>query len=72
MQKLTPCFKNHMRNLDNFRQGLESGKSKKLKSNGLDLSEKYIPSAKTLYTEELSSITLNYLFESSPNSLCHF
>ena len=61
-----------MRNLDNFRQELESGKAKKLKSNGLHLSKKYIPSAKTLYTEELSSITLNYLFESSPNSLCHF
>ena len=61
-----------MRNLDNFRQEWESGKSKKLKSNGLHLSEKYIPSAKTLYTEELSSISLNYLFESSPNFLCHF
>ena len=27
IQKLTPGFKNHMRNLDNFRQGLESSKS---------------------------------------------
>ena len=61
-----------MRNLDNFRQELESGKAKKLKSNGLHLSKKYIPSAKTLYTEDLSNITFNYLCENSPNSLCHF
>ena len=27
IQKLTPGFKNHMRNLDNFRQALESPKS---------------------------------------------
>ena len=26
IQKLTPGFKNHMRNLDNFRQALESPK----------------------------------------------
>ena len=35
-----------------------NGKSKKLKSNGLLLSKKYIPSAKTLYTEDLSNITV--------------
>ena len=31
------------------------------------LSKKYIPLAKTLYTEDLSNITLNYLCENSPN-----
>ena len=36
------------------------------------LSKNYIPSAKTLYTEDLSNITFNYLCENSPNSLCHF
>ena len=32
-----------------------SGKSKKLKLDGLLLSKKYIPSAKTLYTQDLSN-----------------
>ena len=45
--------------------------SKKLKFNGQHLSKKKIPSAKTLYTEDLSNITFNYLFENSPNSLYH-
>ena len=36
------------------------------------LSKKHIPSAKTLYTEDLSNITFSYLCENSPNSLCHF
>ena len=36
------------------------------------LFKKYIPSAKTLYTENLSNITFNYLCENSPNSWCHF
>ena len=49
-----------------------SGKSKKLKFDGLLLSKKYIPAAKTLYTEDLSNITFNYLRENSPNYLCHF
>ena len=48
-----------------------SGKSVKLKFNGLHLSKKCIPSAKTLYTEDLSNITFNYC-ENSPNSLCNF
>ena len=39
IQKLTPGFKNHMRNLDNFKA--RSGKSNKLKFNGLLLSKKY-------------------------------
>ena len=43
-----------------------SGKSKKLKSNGLHLSKKNIPSAKTLHTEDLFNITFNYLCENSP------
>ena len=63
----TPGFENHMRNLDNFRQE----KSKKLKFDGLPLSKKYIPSAKTLYTGDLTNITFNNLCENSPNSLCH-
>ena len=45
---------------------------KKLIVNGLNLSKKYIPSTKTLHTEDLSNITFNYLRENSPNSLCHF
>ena len=34
--------------------------------------KKYMPSVKTLYTENLSSITFNYLCENSTNSLFHF
>ena len=49
-----------------------SGKSKTLKFDGLLLSKKCIPTAKTLYTEDLSNITLNYFCENSPNFLCHF
>ena len=37
----------------------------------LHLSKKYIPSAKTLYKEDLSNINFNYC-ENSPNSSCHF
>ena len=48
-----------------------SGKSKKLKFDGLLLSKKCIPSAKT-YTEDLSNITFNYFCEYSPNSLYRF
>ena len=32
----------------------------------------YIPSDKTLYTEDLSNITFNYLCKNPPNYLCHF
>ena len=46
-----------------------SGKFKKLKHDGLLLPKKYIPSAKTLYSEDLSNITFNYLCENSPNYL---
>ena len=49
-----------------------SGKSKKLKFNGLHFFKQWIPSAKILYTENLSNITFNYLCENSSNSLCHF
>ena len=66
IQKLTPGFKNHMRNLDNF-----SGKSKKLTFDCQHLSKKYIPSTK-IYTEDLSNITFNYSCENLLNSLCHF
>ena len=69
MQKLTPGFKNHMRNLDHVRQAVESPKS--LNSVGCFCPE-YTSSAKTLYTEDLSNITFNYLCENSPNSSCHF
>ena len=47
IQKLTPGFKNHMRNLNSFGQAVES--PQKLKLNGI-LSKKCIPSAKTLNT----------------------
>ena len=59
-----------MRNLDNFRQAVENPKSSN--SMGLHLSKNYIRSAKTLYGEDLSNITFNYLCENLPNSLCHF
>ena len=70
IQKLTPGFKNIIRNLDNFRQAVES--SKKLKFDGILSPKKYIPSAKTLYTKDASNITFNYLYESSKNFLRHF
>ena len=63
-QKPTPGLKNHMRNLDNYRQAVESPKSWNFVQN-------CIPSA-TTYTEDLSDITFNFLHENSPNDLCHF
>ena len=60
-EKLTPGLKDHMRNLGKFRQ-----------ADGLLSSKEYIPSGKTLYTEDLSNITFNYSCENSPNDLCHF
>ena len=45
-----------------------SGKSKKLKLDGLLLSKKYIPSAKILYTKDLSNITFNYLCEAQQSA----
>ena len=68
IQKLTPGFKNHMRNLNNFRQAVKSPKSWNLMG---FCPKKYIPSAKT-YTVDLSNITFNYLCVDSPNYLCHF
>ena len=49
-----------------------SGKSKKLKFDGLLLSKKYISSAKSLYLEDLCNITFNCLCENPPNLLRHF
>ena len=60
-------FKNY-RNLNNFRQAVESPKSWNLMG---FCPKKYIPSAKT-YTVDLSNITFNYLCVDSPNYLCHF
>ena len=59
-----------MRNLNNFRQAVES--PKKLKFDELLLSKKYIPSANTLHSGDLFNITFNCLCENSPNFLCHF
>ena len=67
-KKLTPGFKNHMRNLDNFRQAVVQ----KVEIQYATFVKKFIPSAKTLYKEGLSNITINYLCENSPHSLCHF
>ena len=64
IQKLSPGLKNHMRNLNNFRQAVESPINM-LKFDGI-LSKKYIPLTKT-YTEDLSNITFNYFCENSPN-----
>ena len=66
---VTSGFKNHMRNLNNFRQAAESPKSWNLtgfcpKNTFLEL--------KPIYTEDLSNITFNYFCEDSPNYLCHF
>ena len=56
-------FKNY-KNLTNFRQVVESPKSWNL----MDFSpKKYNPSAKTLYTVDLSNITFNCLCVDSPN-----
>ena len=60
-------FKNY-RNLNNFRQAVESPKSWNLMG---FCPKKYIPSVKT-YTVDLSNITFNYLCVDSPNYLCHF
>ena len=66
IQKLTPGFKIHMSNLDNFRLvKIYIFSSKKLKFHGL-LPQKYIPTDKSL---DLSSIAFKYLCE---NNLCHF
>ena len=70
MQKLTPGFKNHMRNLNNFRQAVEIPKNWNLMS--YIFPKKYILSVKTLYTEDLSNTTFNYLCENLLNFFCHF
>ena len=61
-------FKND-RNLNNFRQAVESPKSWNLMG---FCPKKYIPSAKTLYTVDLFNITFNNLCVDSPNYSCHF
>ena len=53
-----------------IRQAVESPKSWNLI--GYFSPKKNIRSAKTLYTEGLFNITLNYLFETPPNSSCNF
>ena len=70
IQKLTPVLKKSHEEFGKLQTS--SGKSKKLKFDGLLLSKKYIPLAKTLYTEVIFNITFNYLCEHSPNYLCHF
>ena len=67
-QKLTLGFKNYMRNLENIRQALESPKNWNLMGY-INLSKKYIPSAKTLYTEGL---TFKVLLWKLTNYLCHY
>ena len=57
---------------DEFQSLQTNLKSKKLKLGGQLLSKNCILSAKTLYTEDLSNITFNYLPENSPTFLCHF
>ena len=55
IEKLTPGFKNHTMHLDNFKQSVGSPKSLNL----MRYFFLYIPSARTLYTEDLSNITFN-------------
>ena len=69
-QKPTPGLKNHMRNLDNYRQAVESPKSWNLMGYFCP-KKKNIPSAQT-YIADLSNITFNFLYQNSPNDLCHF
>ena len=67
-QKLTPGFKNHMRNLDNFRQAVKNPKS-------WNSRHEFCPKNRFLQliiADNLSNITFNYLYENSANSLCHF
>ena len=67
-QKLTPGFKNHMRNLDNFRQAVKNPKS-------WNSRHEFWPKNRFLQliiADNLSNITFNYLYENSANSLCHF
>ena len=66
---LTPAFKNHMRNLSDFRQAGGSPKSWNLMG---FCPKKYIPWAKIFYTEEWSNFTFSPLCENPPNYLCHF
>ena len=61
-------FKNY-RNLNNFRQAVESPKSYNLMG---FCPKKYISLAKTLCAADLSKITFNYLCVDLPNYLCHF
>ena len=68
LQKLTPGFKKHMRNLNNFKQAVHIPKSWNL----MGFFPKKNPSAKILYAEDLLNINFNYLCENSPNYLCHF
>ena len=56
----------------NFDDSDKQWKVQKFKLSELYLSKNYITSAKTLYTEDLSKITFNYLCEYSRNSLCQF
>ena len=58
-----------MRNLDNFIQAVESSKSWNWMGY---ICPKNILLTKTLYNEDLSNITFNYLCENSPNSIYHF
>ena len=54
----------------NLRQTVENPKTWNLM--GYFCPKNWIPSAKTLYTEDLSHITFNYLCKNSPNYLSHF
>ena len=68
MQKLTPGFKITW---GIWATSKKQWKVQKMKLDGVLLSKRSITSAKT-YTDDLAKITFNYLFENSPNSLCHF
>ena len=68
-----------MRNLNNFRQVVESPKNTLDGKLGWDtfvqkihLSKKYISLAKTLYTKDLSNITFNYLCKKFTKLLMSF
>ena len=69
IQKLPPGFKNYMRNLNNFRQAVKNPKS--WNSMGYFCPKLAFLQLKTLYTEDLSNMTFNYLRENSSNFLCH-
>ena len=72
---LTPGFKNHMRDLGNFKQAVENSKGWNMMGYFCQKNafvQKIHSFSQNIFRENWSNITFNYLRENSPNSLCHF